>query len=136
MEDRVDDLVEVAFVGSEPEAAMIQGLLEENGIHSLQQKVGASGPMLGYGMLNPEGGSRRVMVYPRQAEEARALLTDVLAENENRALEPVNAGSLEDAAGGHKPRSYGPIGAYARIYLWSFAAIAVAFGVFMLLRAV
>ncbi|MGN6215834.1 MAG: putative signal transducing protein [Solirubrobacterales bacterium] len=128
--------MEVAFVGSEPEAAMVQALLEDEGIRSLQQQIGPAGPMLGYGLLNPGGGSRRVMVHARQAEEARALLADVLAENENGATEPVNAGYLEDAAGGHKPRSYGLVGAYARIYLWSFAAMAVAFGVFTLLRAV
>ena len=32
------------------------------------------------------------------------------------------------------PRSYGLIGAYARIWLWSLAALGVAFGVFLLAR--
>lgn len=129
------ELVEVAFVGDEPEAAMIQGLLEDNGIRSLQQGVGPSGPMLGYGLMNPGGGSRRVMVHPSQVEEARALLADVLAESDSDPPEPVNAEYLEDARGGRKPRSYGLVGAYARIYLVSFGVLAVAFAVFVLLRA-
>jgi hypothetical protein len=128
----MDELVEVAFVGSESEAAMVQGLLEDNGIRSLQQKVGPSGPMLGYGPLNPGGGSRRVMVHPGQTEEARALLADVLTENENEPPEPANARYLEDARGGHKPRSYGLIGAYARMYFWGFGLMALAFGVWLL----
>lgn len=130
----MDELAEVAFVGNEPEAAMIQALLEDNGIRSLQQTVGPSGPMLGYGALNPGGGSRRVMVHPSQVEEARALLADVLAESERVAPEPVNAEYLEDARGGRKPRSYGLAGAYARIYLVSFGVLAIAFGLFMLLH--
>lgn len=130
------ELVEVAFVGDEPQAAMIQGLLEESGIPSLQQPVGPNGPQLGYGLLNPGGGQRRVMVHANRAEEARALLAEAMAEGERSAAEPVNAEYLEDARGGRKPRSYGSIGAYARIYLWSFGAMALAFGVFLLLRAV
>jgi hypothetical protein len=130
------ELVEVAFVGSESEGAMVQALLEDNGIRSLQQKVSPSGPMLGHGALNPGGGARRVMVHPGQAEEARALLVDVLAENENEPPEPVNARYLEDARGGHKPRSYGLIGAYARMFFWGFGLMALAFVIFMLLRAV
>ena len=132
----MDDLIEVAFVGSEAEAAMIQGMLEENGIRSVQRVVGPSGPLLGYGTLNPGGGSRRVMVYPEQAEEARALLASVQTESENEPPEPANARYLEDARGGHRPRSYGLIGAYARIYLVAFGVLAAAFAVFMLLRAV
>jgi hypothetical protein len=131
----MEELVEVAFVGSESEGAVVQALLEDNGIRSLQQKVGPSGPMLGYGLLNPGGGSRRVMVHAGQAEEARALLTDVLAENENEPPEPANARYLEDARGGHKPRSYGLIGAYARMYFWGFGLMALAFCIFMLLHA-
>lgn len=132
----MDELVEVAFVGSEPEAAMIQALLEDDGIRSLQQKVGPSGPMLGYGLLNPGGGARRVMVHPHQAEAARALLVDVLAENETEPPEPANARYLEDANGGRRPRDYGLVGGYARAYLVAFGAMALAFGIFMLLRVI
>jgi hypothetical protein len=76
-----------------------------------------------------------VMVHAGQAEEARALLADVLAKNENELPEPANARYLEVARGGHKPRSYGLIGAYARICLWGFGLMALAFGIFMLLHA-
>lgn len=130
------ELVEVAFVGSEPEAAMIQALLDDDGIRSLQQKVGPSGSMLGYGPLNPGGGSRRVMVHPHQAEAARALLADALAENENEPPEPANARYLEDAASGRRPRDYGLAGGYGRAYLVAFGAMALAFGIFMLLRVI
>ena len=71
-----EDLVEVAFVGDELEGSVIQGLLEESGIPSLQQPVGPSGPMLGHAFLNPRGGPRRVMVHARNAEKAAALLTE------------------------------------------------------------
>lgn len=127
----MDDWVGVALVGSEAEAAMIQGLLEENGIRSMQQSVWPSGPLLGYGPLNVEGGRRRVIVDPEQAEEARALLADVVTESESEPPEPVNATYLEDARRGHKPRSYGWIGGFARIYLMAFGIFAVAFAVFM-----
>jgi Putative prokaryotic signal transducing protein len=128
-------LVEVAFVENEPHALMIQALLEEHGIPSLLQQAGPSGPQLGYGLLNPGGGSRRVMVHAHRAEEARSLLADAQSEwGEAEVPEPVNATYLEDAAGGRKPRNYGVVGAYARAFLWSFGAMALAFGIFMLLR--
>jgi hypothetical protein len=131
----MDELVEIAFVGDEYEAAMIQVLLEESGIPSLKQQVVPSGLQLGYGMLNPGGGSQRVMVHPHRAEEARALLAGASVEDENTAPEPVNAEYLADAEG-RKPRSYSLIGAYARVTFWSIAAMALAFGTFVLLRAV
>ncbi|HEV2791076.1 MAG TPA: DUF2007 domain-containing protein [Solirubrobacterales bacterium] len=70
----MDELVEIAFVGDEHQAGMIQALLEEHGIPSLQQQVGPSGPALGHALMNPGGGARRIMVKADQAEEARALL--------------------------------------------------------------
>jgi hypothetical protein len=129
----MDELVEIAFVGDESQAQMIQALLEENGVPSLQQQVGPSGPQLGYGLLNPGGGARRVMVHAHHAAEARALLVETEADYQSPS-EPVNAEHLSDAQG-RKPRSYGLIGAYARAYLWAFGAMALAFGAFMLLRA-
>lgn len=128
------DLVEVSFVGDEHQAAMIQALLEDRGIPSLQQQVGPSGPQLGYGLMNPGGGARRVMVHPHRADEARAILVAAEAEAGDLA-EPVNAEYLEDARGGRKPRNYNLIGAYARIYFVSFAAMALIFGAWLLLRA-
>jgi hypothetical protein len=114
---------------------MIQALLEEHGIHSLKQQVAPSGPMLGYGLLNPGGGSHRVMVHAHRAEEARALLAGTLVEDENTAAEPVNAGYLADAEG-HKPRDYSLLGAYARAYLWSFLGMGLMVGTYFLLRVV
>jgi hypothetical protein len=131
----VEDLVEIAFVGDEHQAAMIQALLEENGIPSLQQQVSPSGPQLGYGLMGLGGGSRRLMVHAHRVEEARALVTAAMVESENQVPEPVNAEYLEDAQGGRKPRSYGLIGAYARIYLVSLGVMALVFGAWMLLRA-
>jgi hypothetical protein len=128
------DLVEIAFVGDEPQALMIQALLEEHEIPSLRQQVTPSGPLLGYGLLNPSAGSQRVMVHAHRAEEARALLSEAKAEDEQIAPEPVNARYLEEARG-RGPRNYGVVGAYARAFLWSFGAMALAFAVFMLLRA-
>jgi len=127
------ELVEIAFVGDEAQAMMIQALLEARDIPSLQQQVTPSGPQLGYGLMNPGGGARRVMVHPHRADEARAILAAAEAEAEYLA-EPVNAEHLADAQG-RKPRSYGLIGGYARAYFWSFAAMGLAFGAYMLLRA-
>ena len=76
------------------------------------------------------------MVHADRAEEARKLLTEARAEDEQTAPEPVNARYLE-AARGRGPRNYGVMGAYARMYLVALLAIigfALAFGVFMLLR--
>jgi hypothetical protein len=126
------DLVEVAFVGDEFQAEMIRALLDEHGIPSLQQQVTPSGAQLGYGLMNPSGGARRVMVHSQRADRARALIEAATAEE--IPPEPVNAEYLEDAKGGRKPRSYGLIGGYARAYFWSFLAMAGFFGVWVLLR--
>jgi len=128
------DLEEIAFVGNEAEAMMIQALLEEHEIPSLQEQVTPSGPQLGYGLMNPGGGARRVMVPAQRADRARSLVVAARAEHE--ALpEPVNAEYLEDAQGGRKPRNYGLIGAYARAYLVSFGAMVLMVGAYFLLRA-
>lgn len=126
------DLVEVAFVGDEYEAEMIRALLDEHGIPSMQQQVTPSGPQLGYGLMNPGGGARRVLVHPERADRARTLIESTLADGS--LLEPVNAEYLEDAEGGRKPRSYGLIGGYARAWFWSVVAFGLFFGVWMLFR--
>jgi hypothetical protein len=128
------ELIEVAFVADEPHALMIQALLEEHGIPSLKQQVTPSGPALGYGLLNPSGGSQRVMVHADRADRARTLLEATMAEGESALPESANAEYLADAEG-RKPRDYSVIGGYARAFFWSFAAMALAFAVFMLVRA-
>lgn len=129
-----DDLVSVAWVANEHEAAMVQALLEEHEIPSLQRQMGLDGGVLGEGLL-PGGGSRQVLVHRHRADEARTLVEAVLAESEQEIPDPVNASHLEEAEGGRGPRNYGLIGGYARIYAVSAAAIALIFAVWLLLRA-
>lgn len=128
------ELVEIAFVRDEGEALMIQALLDEHRIPSLQQQVAPSGPQLGYGLMNPGGGARRVMVHAQRADQARSLVAAARAEHENLP-KPVNAEYIDQGQSGRKPRSYGPLGAYARSYLVAIAVMALAFGIFMLQRA-
>lgn len=135
-----EDEVAVAFARDRVEAEMMQGLLEGGGIRSVLRPAGMNvdGPQLGYGLLARGfgGGSQQVVVLAGQAERARALLAETLVEDREASLpEPVNAQYLEDAEGGRKPRGYGLVGAYARIYLWSFGLMAASFGIFLLVRA-
>jgi hypothetical protein len=135
-DDSGGELLQAAYANDPVEAEMIQGLLGSGGIPSLLQPAGLNGPQLGLAGLRPGygGGTQRVMVRANRAEEARALLAETLVENEAEAWpEIANAKHLEDAAG-RKPRGYGLAGAYARIYLWSLGAVALAFGIFLLLR--
>ena len=81
--------------------------------------------MMGIGML-PKS-AQRVMVQPDQAESARRLLEEALVEEEI---------VVEEDAGGRMPRNFGLAGAYTRAWLVSVAVMGVAFGVFLLLRAV
>jgi Putative prokaryotic signal transducing protein len=126
------DLVKVAWARDEAEAGLIQGLLEDAGIRSVQRPDGINGPRLGFGLLNPGGGSRTILVNPSQAEEAKRVLGETLVEAESE-VEPVNAEYLADAQG-RRPRRYGLIGGYARIYLVSFGAMGLAFAVFLIAR--
>lgn len=61
---------------------MLQGLLEDGGIPSAEQQIGIDGPSLGYGLLNPGGGSRRILVRAGDVEAARALLAQTTVESE------------------------------------------------------
>jgi hypothetical protein len=126
------DLVEVAFVGDEFQAEMIRALLDGEGIPSIQEQVTPSGPQLGYGLMNPSGGARRVMVHAERADQARALIEAASAEES--PPEPANAEYLADAEGRRKPRNYGLIGGYARAWFWSVLAMAGFFVVWLLLR--
>jgi hypothetical protein len=129
-----EQLVGIAHANDRMEAEMIQGLLESAGIPSVLQHTGIDGPLIGVSWLNPGGGSRRVMVRVDHSERAQALLAETLVEDEQIDwTDTANASHLEET-GGRKPRGYGLVGAYARIWAWSFGAMAVAFGIFLLLR--
>jgi hypothetical protein len=128
------ELVGVASVADRAEADMIQGLLDTAGIQSTVQQTGIDGPRLGFGWLNPGGGSQRVMVRSDQAEAARALLEGTTVNEAADSLTSDEYLEAEEATGG-RLRNYGLFGAYARIWAWSFGSMALAFGIFLLLRA-
>lgn len=132
--DGTANLVKVAYANDSAQAGLIQGLLESKGIPSALQELGIDGPKLGFGLLvnNPQ----RVMVRADQAEQARALLAETLVEDEYAVGPEIINGDSSHARGRRKPRSYGVIGGYARMYLWGFGLMVLAFGIFLLLRAV
>lgn len=126
------DLVEVMFAPDRVEAEMVQGLLESEGVPSMLQATGVNGPQLGVG-LSPRS-PQRVMVRAEHADVARRLLAGTgMEEGVVDVDELANAAYLDESRG-RGPRSYGVIGAYARIWFWSLAVVAVAFGVFLLAR--
>ena len=113
------------FAANRVEAEMVQGLLESEGVPSMLQATGVNGPQLGVG-LSPHS-PQRVMVRAEHADLARRLLVDTGKEEDLNVDELANAAYLDEAEG-RGPRSYGVIGAYARIWFWSLAAMALAFG--------
>jgi hypothetical protein len=121
------DLVEVAFASDLVEGEMIRGLLQDGSISSILQSAGINGPLLGIGLL-PQG-AQRVMVGATKADAARRLLAEAMVGDDLEAED-------WDQAKGRGPRSYGLVGAYARIWFWSFAALGIAFGVFLLTRVI
>ncbi len=131
-----EELVVVAHANDRVDAEMIQGLLESGDIPSVLQHTGVDGPSLGYGLLNPGGGSRRVMVRASQSEQARALLAETLVEGEQVDWGEAGNATEPETHAGHNPRGYRLIGAYARIWAWSLGTMILAFGVFLLLRVV
>jgi hypothetical protein len=131
-----EDLVGVAFANDRAEGDMIQGLLEGAGIPSVLQQIGVDGLQLGIGLLNPSGGSRRVMVRSGQAEAARALLEEAVVPGEPEEWAASDNSTYAEEAEGRKPRNYGLAGAYVRIWAWSLGVMLLAFGVFLLLRVI
>lgn len=134
------ELVKVAFARDRVEAELIHGLLENAGIPSLleQARLNVDGPQLGFGLASQGfgGGPQRVMVHAARAEQARTLLAETLVEGEEQEWpEAANAQYLEEGRGA-RARNYGVVGAYGRALFWSLGLMAVAFGVFLLLRAV
>jgi hypothetical protein len=113
-------------------------LLESGGVSSLLQPTGFNGPQMLGGMAGAAGilggaGSQRVMVHAGQIAAARALLAEAAVDGEEPWPEIANARHLEGGRG-RGPRSFGFVGAYARIYLFGIGFFAIAFGIFLLLR--
>lgn len=127
------DLVKVMFANDRGEAEMVQGLLESEGIPSMLQATGINGPQLGVG-LSPRS-PQRVMVRAEHADLARCLLAQGKTDEDLDVDDVANAGYLDEARG-RGPRSYGVIGAYARIWFWSFVTFAVTVGIFLLTRVI
>jgi hypothetical protein len=128
--------VVVAHANDRVEAEMIRGLLESAGIPSEVQQMGIDGPLLGFGLLNPGGGSRRIKVHANQAEVARAVLAESLVPREPDGWDALTDADDGNAASGRNPRNYNLIGAYARIWFWSFVVMGLAFAIFLLLRSI
>lgn len=128
-----DGLVQIAFAETREEAALIRGLLREDGIRSLAKQGSINGPALGAGLLTRS--SRRIYVVPKDAAAARKLLAETMVEDplEEEIPESANAAYLADATG-HRPRNYTVLGAYARGWLVAIAILAVAFALFLILH--
>jgi len=127
------DLVAVAHLPDRAQAEMVRGFLESNGIPSFLQQTAVEGPLIGTGLL-PDT-PQRVMVDTSRAEAASRLIDEAQAgAYDEGEWDTANAAHLADAEG-RRVRNYGLIGGYARIWIWSIAAMATAFGVFLLLRA-
>lgn len=128
-----DGLVQIAFAETREEAALIRGLLREEGIKSLAKQASVNGPGLGAGLLTRR--PRRIYVLATNAEAARRLLADTMVEDplEEEIPEPANAAYLADAEG-HRPRNYTVLGAYTRAWLAAIAILAAAFCLFLLIH--
>jgi hypothetical protein len=133
-----DELVGVAFANDWTEAEMLKGLLENGGIPSLLQSAAVPGPQIGYALGTVQGGgSCRIMVLAKRAEEARALLAETLVADENEEEEWPEIANGRHLEGGRRagPRNYGFLGAYARIYAVAIVLLAVVLGLYLLYRA-
>jgi hypothetical protein len=128
-----DDLVQIAYADTREEAALIRGLLREEGIRSLAKQASISGPALGAGLLTRS--SRRIYVRPEDAAPARTLLAETMVEEPlaEEIPESANAEYLADATG-RRPRDYSVIGAYGRAWTVAIAVLAIAFVVLLILR--
>jgi hypothetical protein len=128
-----DDLVQIAFADTREEAALIRGLLREDGIRSLARQAGLQGGVGTSSLLTRS--PRRVYVRAEDADRARTLLAETMVEDPlaGEIPEPANAGYLADATG-RRPRDYSVFGAYARGYLVAVAVLAIALAVFLVLR--
>jgi hypothetical protein len=128
-----DGLAQIAFAETREEAALMRGLLREDGIRSLAKQASINGPALGAGLLT--NSSRRIYVRSEDAGAARKLLSETMVEDplEEEVPESANAAYLAEATG-HKPRDYNVLGAYARAYIAAAIIFAAALAVFILLH--
>ncbi len=128
-----DGFVPIAYADTSQEAALIRGLLREEGdIPSLVRQAGFVG---GRGVGAAGRSPRRIYVRDEDAVEARELLGEILVEDsaEDEIPEPANAAYLADAAG-HAPRDYSSFGALARAYVICAIIFGAALAAFLLLR--
>jgi hypothetical protein len=130
-EEQGSDLIQIAFADTREEAALIRGLLREEGIRSLAKQGSINGPALGAGLLTRS--TRRIYVVPKDADAARKLLGETMVEDplEQEIPEPANAAYLADATG-RKPRNYTVLGAYARAWIVVLVVLAIVFAVLLL----
>jgi hypothetical protein len=128
------ELVQVAYVGDEAEAEMIRGLLATKGIVSMVQLVGVDQSLLVFGVPDVVGGPQRVMVRAEQAEEARAVLAEVVAENAEEEWPEIANAEYLARGGRRKRRIYGLLGTYFRACLAAAVLFAVVYGLYLLFR--
>jgi Putative prokaryotic signal transducing protein len=131
--DSDEDLVQIAFADTREEAALIRGLLREEGIRSLAKQASINGPGLGGGLLTSS--PRRIYVRAQDAAAGRKLLGETMVEDPlaEEIPEPANARHLADATG-RRPRDYSVLGAYVRGWIVALAVLALAFVVFLALH--
>jgi hypothetical protein len=126
--------VQVAYADTREEAALIRGLLREEGIDSIARQAGVEGGVGTSSLLTRS--PRRIYVRPEDAAAARTLIAETMVEDppESEIPEPANAAYLEEASG-HNPRNYNVFGAYARTYLVAIAILGLIFVAFLLFHS-
>ncbi len=131
--DSGEDLVQIAFADTREEAALIRGLLRDEGIKSLARQAGLEGGASTSAFLTRS--PRHIYVRPGDAAAARKLIGETMVEDplEAEIPESANAEYLADATGS-KPRDYSVFGAYARAWLTGFAVLGVVLLGFFLLK--
>jgi hypothetical protein len=135
--DRGDDPsegpVQVAYADTREEAALIRGLLREEGIKSIARQPGVEGGAGSSSLLTRS--PRRIYVRPADAARARELIGEVMVEDplEEDIPESANAEYLADATG-RKPRNYSVVGAYARAWIAAAIVLGIVFVVLLILR--
>jgi hypothetical protein len=130
---RGEELVQVAYADTREEAALIRGLLREEGIRSLARPATLEAQTRSMGLLTRS--PKRIYVHRERAARARELLGEVMVEDplEAEIPESANAEHLADAAG-HKPRDYNVIGAYARAWLVAAIVLGLILAFFLLVH--